>query len=91
MSPGGRLVTCGAHSGEVVPIDVIELFRSELTIIGSRTCTRAEIETVVDLVGARKLNPVVDSRYPLADAQQAFRRMDERLNFGKIVLIPEGR
>ncbi len=29
LRPGGRLVTCGAHGGETVPLDVVELFRSE--------------------------------------------------------------
>ena len=40
---GGRIVTCGAHGGETVPLDVIELFRAELSIIGSRTCTPREL------------------------------------------------
>jgi NADPH:quinone reductase-like Zn-dependent oxidoreductase len=91
LRAGGRLVTCGAHGGELVGLDVIELFRAELTLIGSRTCTLDELRTVVELVAAGQLNPVVDSQYALGDAREAFRRMEQRLHYGKIVLIPEER
>jgi len=37
-------------------------------------------------VGSRQLQPVVDSVIPLAQATEAHKRMEERKNFGKIVL-----
>ena len=33
LSKDGRLVTCGAHSGEVVPFDIIPFFRTQKSII----------------------------------------------------------
>ena len=39
MAPDGRLVTCGAHAGEVVPLDIIELFRKGHRILGFRVAT----------------------------------------------------
>lgn len=86
LRPGGRLVTCGAHAGETVPIDVVELFRSEISIIGSRACTPDELLTVVDLVGSGRLDPVVDSVFALEDVRAAHERMEQRRQFGKIVL-----
>jgi NADPH:quinone reductase-like Zn-dependent oxidoreductase len=86
LRPGGRLVTCGAHAGETVPIDVVELFRSEISLIGSRSCTLAELLTVVELVGCGKLDPVVDSVFALSDVRAAHQRMEQRQQFGKIVL-----
>lgn len=86
IRPGGRLVTCGAHAGERVPLDVIELFRSEITVIGSRTCTPAELDTVLGLVRAGRLEPVVDSVHPLSAFRDAFVRMQQREHYGKIVL-----
>jgi NADPH:quinone reductase-like Zn-dependent oxidoreductase len=83
---GGRIVTCGAHGGETVPLDVIELFRAERSIIGSRTCTMREIQTVIDLVAGGRLEPVVDSTYLLGEAAEAHARMRRREHFGKIVL-----
>jgi NADPH:quinone reductase-like Zn-dependent oxidoreductase len=85
---GGRIATCGAHAGETVPLDVIELFRSERSIIGSRTCTLEEIEQVIALVTEHGLEPVIDSVYPLSDVVAATERMARRDHFGKIVLQP---
>jgi NADPH:quinone reductase-like Zn-dependent oxidoreductase len=86
IRPGGRLATCGAHGGEVVPLDVIELFRSEITLIGSRTCRPDEINLVLQLVQDGRLEPIVDSVYAMSDFRQAFARMQQREHYGKIVL-----
>ena len=83
---GGRIVTCGAHGGETVPLDVIELFRAERSIIGSRTCTSRELAQVIDLVAEAKLEPVVDSVYPLNEADVAYAKLRRRDHFGKIIL-----
>ena len=82
----GRLVTCGGHAGEIVPLDLIELFRSERRILGSRTWTRTELDKVVSLIETGKLMPVVDSVFPLEDARQAQERLSARAHYGKVVL-----
>ena len=51
LTRDGRLVTCGAHSGEVVDLDIIVLFRNQTRIIGSFTFTSAEYEEVLRLAG----------------------------------------
>lgn len=85
----GRVVTCGAHAGEIVPLDVIELFRREQHIMGSRICTRQELERVIALVRQGRLTPVVDSIMPLSRAAEAHRRLESRDHVGKIVLVPD--
>ena len=47
MAPDGRLVTCGAHAGEVVPLDIIELFRHGHRILGFRVATPDEIRSAL--------------------------------------------
>jgi NADPH:quinone reductase-like Zn-dependent oxidoreductase len=90
LRPGGRIATCGAHAGETVPLDIVELFRAERTIIGSRTFTLPELETVVRLVAAGHLDPVVDSVLPIADVRTAHEKLERRDHFGKIVMtLPE--
>lgn len=85
---GGRIATCGAHAGEIVPLDVIELFRAERTIIGSRSYTASELTTVIGLVAAGRLEPVVDSVWPLSEVRAAHHKMEQRGHFGKIILDP---
>lgn len=84
----GRLVTCGAHSGEVVDLDIIVLFRNQTRIIGSFTFTSAEYEEVLRLAGLGLLTPQVHSTFALADLAQAFELMEARGHFGKIVITP---
>jgi NADPH:quinone reductase-like Zn-dependent oxidoreductase len=84
----GRLVTCGGHAGEVVELDIIPVFRNEWSVIGSRTGTVRETELVMDLIAAGKLNPRIHARLPLAEAAEAQRIIEERQQFGKVLLLP---
>jgi NADPH:quinone reductase-like Zn-dependent oxidoreductase len=84
----GRLVTCGAHSGEVVPLDLIVLFRNQTRIIGSFVYTSAEYEACLRLWQLGVVKPVVHATFPLERIADAFRLMEDRGHFGKIVITP---
>lgn len=84
----GRIAICGAHAGETVPLDLIEVFRRQVQIIGSRVYTRQELLTVLALVGAGRLRPVVHAVLPLAAAAEAHRILERREQFGKVILRP---
>lgn len=88
LAKGGRLVTCGATSGPSVPLDLRYVFSRQLTMLGSMMGTRAELEQVTQLIGQRKLKPVVDTVFPLREARAAQERMLARDVFGKLVLQP---
>ena len=49
LAPDGRLVTCGAHAGEVVPLDIIELFRRGHRILGFRVASPDEIRDALEM------------------------------------------
>lgn len=84
----GRLVTCGAHAGERVELDVIELFRKHIRLQGSHYASKVEVAHVFDLVAQGKLKPVIHQIFPLADVQSAAAMTVDRSVFGKLVLIP---
>jgi NADPH:quinone reductase-like Zn-dependent oxidoreductase len=88
MAPDGRLVTCGAHAGEVVPLDVIELFRRGHRILGFRVATPDEIRTALRMALDGRIVIPVDRTFPLSAAADAHAYMDERRHVGKIVLVP---
>jgi NADPH:quinone reductase-like Zn-dependent oxidoreductase len=87
LAIGGRLVTCGATTGFAAQLDLRYLFARQLSLLGSYMGSRAELFTVLKLVGEKRLHPVIDRVFPLADATQAHRRMEQREQFGKIVLV----
>lgn len=84
----GRLITCGAHAGEVVDFDIIPVFRNEWRVIGSRTGTTAETRLVMDLIADGKLRPRVHRSLPLAEAAEAMRIIEDREHFGKVIVNP---
>jgi len=86
----GRLVTCGATSDYDGKIDLRFVYAKHLTLYGSFMGTKRELIDVLRFfkkgAGNVQLQPVVDSVFPLEKAVEAHRRMEERKNFGKIVL-----
>lgn len=88
LAPGGRLVTCGATTGADVRVELRYLFGRQLSVLGSFMGTKAELLEVLRFVFQRRLKPVMDSRFPLAEVQAAHRRMEQRELFGKILLHP---
>lgn len=85
----GRLVTCGGTTGYEVTTDVGYIFHKQLTILGSNHGTKRELHTLVKLLEAGKLRPIVDRVLPLREARQGHRLLEERRVFGKILLVPE--
>src|SRR4029453_3179702 len=45
LKKDGRLVVCGAHSGEVVQFDIIPFFRRQLSVIGSFLFSPTQLTT----------------------------------------------
>ena len=84
----GRLVTCGVTSGGEVKLNMQALFGRQRTIMGSFMGGKGELMDVLKLIGQRKLKPVIDSVFPLAEAAEAQEKMESRDFFGKILLRP---
>jgi NADPH:quinone reductase-like Zn-dependent oxidoreductase len=83
---GGRLVTCGATTGPQVGIDLRRLFWHHWSILGSTMGNASEYAEVVRQLGAGKLRPIVDRVYPLAQAREAYERLERAEQLGKIVV-----
>jgi NADPH:quinone reductase-like Zn-dependent oxidoreductase len=86
---GGRIVTCGATSGFDAVTDLRHVFFRQLQILGSTMGPKGDLFTILDHVNAGRLSPVLDRTYPLAEAAAAHRRLEERAQFGKIVLLTD--
>ncbi|MDG4819850.1 MULTISPECIES: zinc-binding dehydrogenase [unclassified Micromonospora] len=88
LAPTGRMVVAGGHAGEHPRLDVIETFRNEYELRGSRSQRPDEIARVLALVAAGRLSPRVDAVLPLADAAHAHRALAQRRVLGKQVIAP---
>ncbi|MBI2918449.1 MAG: zinc-binding dehydrogenase [Chloroflexi bacterium] len=85
---GGRVVACGGTAGRQVPLDLAPLYYRSVSIIGSNMGSRSELMHLLGLFQAGKLKPVVHKTLPLREAPEAHRILEERQNFGKVVLVP---
>ncbi len=86
----GRLVTCGATTGPNVQVDLRRLFWYQWTIMGSTMGGAEDYRQVVELLGQGRLLPIVDSTFPLTRAREAFERLEQGAQFGKIVVTLDG-
>lgn len=86
LAVGGRLVTCGATSGFESKINVGYLFARQLSILGSFMGYKGELFSVLELFKRGLLKPVIDSVFPLEKAAEAHKRLENREQFGKVVL-----
>ena len=83
---GGRVLTVGNTSGPRFEFDNRYMFARHLSFIGSTMSTRAEFATVMGLVFAGRLRPVIDSILPLAEVRAAHEKLERGDVLGKIVL-----
>ncbi|MCW8278457.1 zinc-binding dehydrogenase [Pseudomonas sp. PCH199] len=87
---GGRIVTCGATSGDRPSADLKRLFVRQLQIFGSTLGTFGEFQDLLRFCGSTGLAPVIDTAYPLEQVHVALDRLERGDQFGKICLdIPE--
>ena len=88
LKVGGRLLTCGATAGFDPKEDIRFIWTFELKVLGSNGWARGDIATLLDLVQQDKLKVMIDKVYPLAEAREALRKIEDREVFGKIVVAP---
>ena len=86
LALGGRLVTCGNTTGYDAKIDLRFLFSRQLSFLGSYMGKKSELHTVMKLVAAGRLNPVIDRVFPLEEAVAAHKYFESGSQFGKVVL-----
>jgi len=88
LAPGGRLVTCGATTGYDARVDLRYLFSRQYSLLGSFMGTMGELHQVLKFVFRGQLRPVIDRVYPLAGIRAAHERLENKEQFGKVLVIP---
>ena len=86
LKKDGRLVTCGATSGFDARTDLRQVFYRHLNLLGSFMGSKAELLDALKFVERGQVRAVIDRTLPLADARRAHELMQDRAQFGKLVL-----
>lgn len=85
---GGRVAIVGNTSGPLAEIDLRYIFGKQLSLIGSTMGSHQDFRTLLGLIAAGRLKPVVDREMPLSEGIAAYRLLEAGGHFGKIVLRP---
>jgi NADPH:quinone reductase-like Zn-dependent oxidoreductase len=83
---GGRLVTCGATSGDQPPADLRRIFIRQLQILGSTGGDLSEFRNLLAFVERHRIVPVIDSEFPMDRVHEALSRLESGGQFGKVGL-----
>jgi NADPH:quinone reductase-like Zn-dependent oxidoreductase len=82
----GRIVLCGATTDPMATIPLRAVFFKGLSILGSTMGRQSELRRLLQFFEAGRLRPVVDRTFPLDQARAAQQVLENREQFGKIVL-----
>jgi NADPH:quinone reductase-like Zn-dependent oxidoreductase len=86
LRPGGAIVISGTTSGpQVDDAELTRIFFLQLRVIGSTMGTRGELASLVNLLDATGVRPVIDRVLPMDRARDGFAAMAHGDQFGKIV------
>jgi len=87
LRKGGRIVTAGATTGGVFPVDIGDLYWRQLAILGSTMGGPREFAAVSRLVFSGKVRPAIDRVRPLTqeDVRGGHADLEKGVQFGKIV------
>jgi alcohol dehydrogenase len=82
---GGRLVTCGATSGSMAEMNLMQLFQQQHRIIGSFGATIGNVGDGLQKM-AIGLKPTIDAEAPIEEFGRFLERLRDRDVFGKLVV-----
>lgn len=86
LRPGGRIVTSGTTSGpDLDDAELTRIFFLQLSVIGSTMGTRDELASLVAMLDATGVRPLIDRVLPMTEARDGFAAMLGGDQFGKIV------
>jgi NADPH:quinone reductase-like Zn-dependent oxidoreductase len=86
LRPGGAIVISGTTSGpNLDDAELTRIFFLQLRVIGSTMGTTTELASLVNLMDATGVRPLIDRELPMDRAPEGFAAMAEGDLFGKIV------
>jgi propanol-preferring alcohol dehydrogenase len=87
LAPGGRMVFPTTFRDIDFPVEPRELVLREITLLGSRYTSKAEVMEAIGLVEAGYIQPVVTQAVPPADVEQVHQSLRENALVGRGALV----
>jgi NADPH:quinone reductase-like Zn-dependent oxidoreductase len=84
---GGRIVTCGATTGDQPAADLRRVFIRQLQIFGSTLGNPDEFTDLLAWCEQGRVHPLIGRHYPLAEVHAALTYLESGEQFGKIAVM----
>lgn len=84
LRPGGTIVTFGASAGDEVKLDLRNFFYGQFNLLGSTMGSAEEFQEMLNFIEKHRIKPVIDQIFPLSKYEEAFQRLADAEQFGKI-------
>jgi acryloyl-coenzyme A reductase len=88
VARGGTVMIVGNLENGTVDILPGAFIMREIRLIGSKACTRAELQDVLQLLRRGLIHPKIHASLPLQEAAKAHDMMEHGIAEGRIVLLP---
>ncbi|ARK26154.1 alcohol dehydrogenase [Sporosarcina sp. P37] len=86
LKQGGRIVVFGATTDDTVELNLRKFFYGQYTMLGTTMGSREELRDMLAFMDKHQIHPVIDSVIPLEQADKAFAKLGDSMQFGKIIL-----
>ena len=86
LRPGGRYGICGATTGLRTELHLGLLFSQQKQIYGAFMGTKEDMRQITAVLNLGAILPAIDRTFPLAQAADAHRTMEQTNFFGKLLL-----
>lgn len=83
---GGTLYALGFIGGSRADIDVLSIISNGLRVEGTNGASVADVAAVVATMAAHRIEPVIDSTFPVAELAAGYETMRKGGHFGKIAV-----
>ena len=83
---GGRIVTCGATTGDQPGADLRRLFIRQLQVIGSTLGNPGELQDLLAWCAQGKVRPIIDRVLPLDAIHEGLDLLERNQQFGKLAI-----
>ncbi len=90
LAPRGGILLVGVVGGGVTSFNIGQAIVKDISIMGVTVfnAPRRNLESVITLAAEGKIKPVIDRAFPLSEAAKAQKLLEDRTQFGKVILNP---
>ena len=90
LKAGGRILLVGVVGGGQETINFGPIIMRDLSVLGVTVfrAPRKNLINLINMLSLKRFSPVIDKKFPLSEAAEAQKMLEDRSQFGKVVLTP---